>query len=101
MVSGSGGVCAQRFGIEVDDARNQAAVGKEAAIHSERSRQGCDSVKVLPWRAQRQTALRELAGRLVRRALSASCARSSPSAAAAFTARRSALPVSPAGRSCG
>ncbi len=37
MVSGSGGVCAQRFGIEVDDARNQAAVGKEAAIHSERS----------------------------------------------------------------
>ncbi len=37
MVSGSGSVCAQRFGIEVDDTRNQAAVGKEAAIHSERS----------------------------------------------------------------
>ncbi len=38
MVSGGGGGArAQRFGIEVDDARNQAAVGKEAAIHSERS----------------------------------------------------------------
>ena len=36
-LSGGGGARAQRFGIEVDDVRNQAAVGKEAAIHSERS----------------------------------------------------------------
>ena len=27
----------QRFGIELDEAKNQAAVAKEAAIHSERS----------------------------------------------------------------
>lgn len=31
------GCMAQRFGIDLDAARNQAAVGKEAAIHSERS----------------------------------------------------------------
>ena len=28
---------AQRFGIELDEAKNQDAVAKEAAIHSERS----------------------------------------------------------------
>lgn len=31
------GASAQRFGIELDEAKNQAAVGKEAAIHTERS----------------------------------------------------------------
>ena len=31
------GCMAQRFGIDLDHARNQAAVGREAAIHSERS----------------------------------------------------------------